>query len=371
MKMFTGNGANKTAKVGLAFLLCSLSRVAFCQTHPSFDATTQTASSLLQQGTALAAKGQLAQAEIVLEQAHRSAPHDQEVLITLGKVKARMGETDAAVSLFRQAEADHPRVADLHVDLAVALADAHRLPEALSEATRAIELSPRLASAHLNRARILDDLHRVAEAETEFADAAKLAPANADCLYYWALLEREQSNYARESSLLQKLVELQPRDDQAWLLLGDSLSYQSRQAEAIASWREALRINPQSSQAAYKLSRALRASNPEEAKKLESDFAKLQSQAATLDQVKKLGNEAYLSMQAQNWPAAIPVLRQAISLCANCEVSGQLHKNLGLALCHNGQLRDGRQELQDALQLDPADPDIVKALHVIDQQPPQ
>lgn len=356
--------ANRRLQLAIGILLGSFTSVALFQAHAAAEGT----SSLLQQGLALAANGRLAQAEVVLEQAREAAPHDSAVLVTLGKVKARMGEVDAAISLFRQAEADHPHVAETHVDLAVALADAKKLPEALSEATRATQLSPRLASAHLNRARILADLHRQAEAETEFAAAAKLAPANAACLYYWALLEREQSNYQKESLLLKKLVKLQPRNDQAWLLLGDSLAYQSRQAEAITSWREALSVNPRSSQAVYKLSRALRASHPEEAKKLETDFGNLQSDAATLDQVKKLGNEAYLSMEAQNWSPAIAVLRQAIVLCANCEVSGQLHKNLGLALCHNGELKQGRQELQEALQLDPADADILKALNVIDHQ---
>ena len=364
-------GCQRVARIGVALLLLAALAHAdrnVCHAQATAGDPKQPVAALLQQGIDLAASGKLAEAEVPLEQARTLAPEDAAVLTALGKVKARMKEVGPAVAIFREVTVAHPRSAEAHLNLALALADTQNLPDALSEVSKAVQLAPNSAEAHLNRARVLADLHRQADAEAEFVKAAALSPSNPDCFFYWALLEREKSNYEKESSLLQSLVKLQPRNDEAWLLLGDSFSYQSKKQEAIASWRQALAINPHSRQAVYKLSRALRPTNPEEAKKLESDFAALRQNSESLDDVKKLGNEAYVAMQSQNWTVAITTFKQAIALCGDCEVLGTLHKDLGLAFCDSGQFTEGRKELELALQLTPGDPDVVKALTVLDHQ---
>jgi len=322
---------------------------------------------LLQQGVDQASRGQWAEADLSLEKAQKLAPNDVEVLTNLGKVKAKIQQVEAAIKLFRRVVIVEPRSAEAHLDLAVALADAHNLTEALNEILLAQQLAPALPGVHLNHARILADLHQTADAEIEFAKATKLEPSNPDCYFYWALLERGNGNLARETSLLETLVKLQPGNEEAWILLGDSFASQSKQQEAIVSWRRALSINPQSSSAVYKLSRALRTTHPAEAKQLEADFAALRKNSQSLDEIKTLGNAAYGAMQSQEWAEAIKKFRQAIDLCADCAVSGTLHKDLGLAYCDNGQLAEGRTELEIALRLSPRDPDIVRALAILSQ----
>ena len=83
--------------------------------------------------------------------------------------------------------------------------------------------------------------------------------------------------------------------------------------------------------------------------------------------MKSLGNEAYVAANKQDWPEAIRILKKALESCQDCELAAALHKNLGLALCSNGNLDEGKQELQEALKLNPNDPDIVKALSVVAQ----
>ena len=325
---------------------------------------------LLQRGLDLASKGQLAEAEVALQQALTETPENPQVLTTLAKVKARLGETPAAIKLFKQVASLLPQSSEAHLDLAIALADDGKLTDALNEVNRAVALAPASGTAHLNRARVFLDLHRQQEAETEFAAAARLSPNNPDCFFYWALLERERGDFAKESAHLKTLVKLQPRNDEAWVLLGASLAYQSKQAEAIACWRQALAINPNSSKALYRLSHALRANDPAEAGKLDERFAALQRDSETLEHVKTLGNQAYAAMQTKNWNQAVVIFRQAIDLCGECAVSAGLHKDLGLALCNRGDLAEGRRELQTALRLDPHDPDIVRALSVLDSERP-
>ena len=349
----------------LSFLLVTLCGSDLCWGQAQPATTKESVAAILRQGVDLAAQGQLAEAEAVLERAQALAPRNTEVLTTLAKVKARMGETPSAAELFREVAAILPLSPEAHLNLAIALADNANFPEALQEVTKAVELSPKSGLAHLNRARILSDLHRQSSAEAEFAIASRLSPSNPECFFYWALLEREMGNYAKESSLLRTVVRLQPRNDEAYVLLGASLSYQSKQSEAISCWREALAINPNSQKAVYNLSRALRATDPEESKKLESKFHALQQDSRNLEQVKALGNQAYVAMNHGNWPLAITTLKHAIALCDTCEASAGLHKDLGLALCDNGDFSAGRDELQIALHLNPDDPDIIKALSIL------
>ena len=62
------------------------------------------------------------------------------------------------------------------------------------------------------------------------------------------------------------------------------------------------------------------------------------------------------------------LLKKALASCEDCELAAALHKNLGLALCNNGNLDECKQELQEALKLNPNDPDIVKALNIAAQK---
>ena len=257
---------------------------------------------------------------------------------------------------------------DAHVNLAIALADAGNLEEALKETSTAVSLSPKLASAHVNRARVLADLHRPEEAEKEFAAAYQLAPDNPDNLFYWALLEKDRGNVEKQTSLFQQLVHLQPDNQKVLLLLAQSLQRERKDAETIAVLRHILQLNPDSENALYMLSMELRRTNPEESKKLQQDFAAQKHKEADLAQVKSLGNEAYVAANKQDWPEAIRILRKALESCKDCEVAAALHKNLGLALCSNGNLDEGKQELQEALKLNPNDADIVKALSVVAQK---
>jgi tetratricopeptide (TPR) repeat protein len=323
---------------------------------------------LMKKGQDLAAQGRFAEAEVPLKQAAELAPENYALLTLLGKVEGRVGKHADAIALFRRVVSGQPKMADAHVNLAIALADAGNLEEGLKETSTAVLLSPKLASAHLNRARVLADLHRPEEAEKEFAIAHQLAPNNPDCLFYWALLEKDRGNLEKQTSLFQQLVRLQPDNLTALLLLAQSLQRESKNAETIAVLHRILQLKPDSANALYMLSMELRKTNPEESKKLQQEFETQKHKEADLAQVKSLGNEAYVAANKQDWPEAIRILKQALESCQDCEVAAALHKNLGLALCSNGNLDECKQELQEALKLNPTDTDVVKALNVAQKQ---
>ena len=321
--------------------------------------------SLYLQAEQFAASNRLAEAEAVLAKAQTLDPSDIDVLRLSAKVKGRMGEYQQAIDLFRNVVRLQPKIAENHLDLAFALADALQLDAALSETAAALALRPRSPQAHLNRARILADLHRNSEAAREFAITSKLEPDNPAIFFYWSLLEREEGHLAREIELRQRVVQLQPTNDRAFFYLGRSLAEQSRHAESIAALRRAVELNPHAGDAVYMLARELKPQNPDESRTLMQQFNQVRIQDARLDPIKTLGNEAYAASQQQDWPRAIELLHNALSQCGDCSIAAGLHRNLGLALCHIGNLNEGAEELHTALRLNPDDRDAVAALNII------
>ena len=322
---------------------------------------------VLRLGQDLAKQGRLAEAEVALEKAGRLSPQDTQVMTLLGKVKGRLSEFPAAIVLFQRVVDLKPKSADAHLNLAIVYSDAGELAHALEETSMVLAIDPNLAAAHFNRARILDDLKREKEAGAEFAKACGLTPNDADCFFYWSFVERAEGNFAKETALLQRVVKLQPDRAKAFVLLGSSLQEQSRTPEAVVALRLALELDPDSSEATYMLSRALMTSDPKESKRLREHFDALKQKGGALDRSKALGNQAYGASTQQDWPKATSLYREALETCGDCEIQAALHKNLGLVLCRSGNLQEGARELHMALELNPNDPDVVKALSVLGQ----
>jgi tetratricopeptide (TPR) repeat protein len=327
--------------------------------------TAPTSSELLEQGRKLLVAGKLAEAELILDRAEKLAPSDPVILTLDAKVKGRLGEYSTAVALLRRVILLTPQSAQAHVDLAIALADAGDLNSALAETATAISIAPGLAIAHLNRARILSDMKQDREAGDEFAFAARLAPDNPDCYFYWSIAERAQGNFTKENELLRKVEKLQPSNVKAHIMLANNLLYQDRSAEAVAELRIALAIDPNSTQAIYKLSRALQTTDPEESTRLHSEFDRLKAQNSVVDQAKALANEAFHAFTVQDWRESVRLFSEALETCGDCEIESALHRDLGLTLCRDGQIDRGAEELRKALALNPDDRDAAKALDAI------
>jgi tetratricopeptide (TPR) repeat protein len=354
---------NNRARVSVLIVICcALNLSLICA---AAQRATPSSSELLDQGRKLLKAGKLAEAELVLDRAEKLAPSDPVILDLDAKVKGRLGEYASAVALLQRVIRVTPQSAQAHVDLAIALADSGDLNNALTETATAISIAPALAIAHLNRARILRDMNQDREAGSEFALAARLAPSNPDCYFYWALGERAQGNFTKETELLRKVVKLQPGNLKAHIMLADSLVYQNRTDEAVAELRIALAINPDSEQAIYKLSRVLRTTDPEESKRLRAQFERLKAQNSVLDQAKALANQAFHAFEVQDWRESVRLFSKAIETCGDCEIESTLHRNLGLTLCRDGQIERGTEELRKALALNPKDRDAAKALEMI------
>jgi tetratricopeptide (TPR) repeat protein len=148
-------------------------------------------------------------------------------------------------------------------------------------------------------------------------------------------------------------------------MLANNLLYQDQTGEAVAQLRFALAIDPNSAPAIYKLSRALLKTDPEESKRLRSQFDRLKAQNSVLDQAKALANQAFHAFTLQDWRESVRLFSEAVETCGDCEIESTLHRDLGLALCRDGQIERGGEELRKALALNPEDRDAAKALETI------
>lgn len=346
--------------------------LSLCMSWGQRSSGTASAPVLLKQGADLAISGRLAEAEIPLLQAAEAEPNNVAVIAELAKVEGLLGKNSQAIELFRRAVSMARSDPKLHLDLGLALADNDEMNEALLEISTALKLDPKLADGFVVRGRIFSDLKRFDDAAKSYSTATQVDPHLAKAWYYWATSEMQRDNYAKASELLEHAIRIEPENAADLRLLGQCLAYQSHYAAAAEAWRRVLAIDPDDSKTTYLLSQALRRSDPAESSRLLARFQSMHDNQDRIDKqmesVKSLGNRGVEAMRQQDWSSAADYFKQAISMCGQCTVLGELEKNLGLAACHRGDLDTGQRELTNALRLEPMDSDIVVALHWIQQQ---
>ena len=125
-------------------------------------------------------------------------------------------------------------------------------PQARRAAERAIELDSKLPDAHVAMARylILDEMN-LAGGEREVRRALELAPNHPWALSWAGTLALYRGQFQDATALLQRSIASDPMN---WHRYGDLASiyyYSGKYPEALATFREALKLNPASSEKHY------------------------------------------------------------------------------------------------------------------------
>jgi tetratricopeptide (TPR) repeat protein len=158
---------------------------------------------------------------------------------------------------------------------------------------------------------------------------------------------------------------LQPRNADAWFLLGQSYQKLDKMTDAMDAWQTAVKIDPNATEALYNLSRALLKTDPARAKEYRERFADLQKQKELSTQADTLGNFAIASANRGDYSQAISQFLDALKQCGECPSKADLHKDLGLIECKSGDIESGEKDLLIAKSLKPHDPDIQTALDIV------
>ncbi|MDQ2901169.1 MAG: tetratricopeptide repeat protein, partial [Acidobacteriota bacterium] len=167
-------------------------------------------------------------------------------------------------------------------------------------------------------------------------------------------------------ALLRRAIAIEPGNARAYFLLGQNLQQAGKIAEAAAVWKQSLQIDPNHGESLYALFRALAASNPEESKAYGARFTDLKKQTQIVNRAETLSNFAIAAAAEKDWAKAISRLQEALRICGDCVSQADLRKNLGLIECQAGDVQNGERELRISLKDKPDDPDIRKALKIID-----
>ena len=240
-----------------------------------------------------------------------------------------------------------------------------RLTAAIASYQQALDLNdPR---AHFNKGRSLLDLERFPEARIELEEACRPDPSLPRARYFLAIAQIKCGDPTAAIASLKDIAAAHSMDEDSYLLLGRTLESVGRMPDAIEAWKNAVKLQPDSQEALYKLFLALKRSDP---KQSESYLAQFQSAAGAEQRRKQadsLGSMGSKFARSGEWPLAVSNFDEALRVCGDCDLAWQLTKDLGLSLCNAGDLVRGEKELRIANQQIPDDPEITVALRLIER----
>ncbi len=178
------------------------------------------------------------------------------------------------------------------------------------------------------------------------------------------MVEKNLGHSKEAVALLRTVIKLDPRNADAFYLLGRTLQDTGNSKEAVEAWKKSLAIDPDQTQALFNLIRALHQTDLAQAKQYEARFVAVKQKQQLTSEVETLNNFALASAKRLDWPQALEQMQEAIRLCGECAFKPDLHKNFGLLSCQSGDVETGEKELRLALALKPGDQDVQKAIAI-------
>jgi tetratricopeptide (TPR) repeat protein len=245
----------------------------------------------------------------------------------------------------------YPQSADFHDDLGAALARQGRIEEAKAEFDRALQFDPNLADAHHNLGRLLAGTGQLDEAVPHFEKAIAINPSFAEAHTALGCVWVEEGKVSQAIPQLQKALALQPSLVEAHDCLGEALYIsQARTQEALAHWREALRLDPNYAPAMNEAAYALAAS-PEAADRNGAEAVRLAQRAVQLTGSQDpdyLDTLAAAYAEAGRFPDAIAAAHKALDI-ATQQQRGQLVEALNARI----KLYEAQQPYRDPVKAGP------------------
>jgi tetratricopeptide (TPR) repeat protein len=213
-----------------------------------------------QQLQLLQAQGRFEELRLALAEAQAAMPDSAPLQCYVGWQLRGLGELQAALAALAEAVRLQPEFTLAHVRLGVVLRDLGRLAEAEQATRRALQLDPASAGSWMNLAVILKDVCRLREAVAAIDRALELEPLLPGAALNQASILRD---LGQPQAALQVLAaaRLSQGESPALLALEGALfQAQGRFAEAEASLRRALALDPGCSQAYLSLVQQCKAS---------------------------------------------------------------------------------------------------------------
>lgn len=257
-----------------------------------------------------------------------------------------------AASLIAKAEAGNPAASDAQLFEGKALADLGRFAESESVLHRYLHQAPRSADALFELGFVLHRENKPADSLKIYTQAASLSMPKPDDLKIVALDYVLLDDYPDAIHWMEKAVQLDARNVDAWYGLGRCYYTQSRFTDAERAFMRVLELDPQHIKAEENLGLVYDAQNkPVDADRAFKAAADLARGSSHTDEWPYLNYGAFL-LQQNRAADAIPRLRQAVAIAPQC---ADCRGKLGRALIQVGDREQGISELEQAVARSPKD----------------
>lgn len=355
----------------------------------------------LDRAWSLAANGHRTEAISLLRQLIPSDPQNADARLLLGSLLMEAGDQPESIEQLTAAVRLRPRSAEAENALGEAYNHFSETAAARAAFQRAVELDPRYGIAQLNLGQLLLQQGNLVGAASHLDRAIGLlknSDDEADAQYARAKICIAQNQPEQAVAHLQRAVAVRPKFAEAWSDLGDERKTLLEDSEAIAALKRAVAANPEDAVAQYRLGAEylrqgqareavahLRKSyelNPKDqstlnalqsalrqdgdiagANRIKVELAQLLRDRDRVNQDKltavRLNNEGAALEKTGDLRSAVAKYREASQLDPD---HNGIRINYGVALLRLGQWTEGLDQLHVALQRDPENAQLRKAL---------
>lgn len=210
-------------------------------------------------GTALRRSAKHAEAIAALQRATALSPGPALTWHELGLAYRSLGRTAEALTALEKALQRDPELPEAHNNLGILRYSGGDAARAEASFREAIRIKPDYADAHGNLANLLSAAKRFDEAKDEFDRALRLRPNDAQTRFNYAMLLGKTRRYDAAQTELESCLRTDASFAPAHELLGDLLLARGQAPAAVAHYREAVRLRPDSLQSTLSLGIALAA----------------------------------------------------------------------------------------------------------------
>jgi tetratricopeptide (TPR) repeat protein len=193
------------------------------------------------------------EARTLAEELHQLTPNDVDALVAVAKGRAAAGDAAGALTALQQAQTRAPGRADLHKlqgDVTLKVGDKGG---ALAAYRAALELDRGYVQVWLDLGRVHEEKEEWAEAQEAYEHALDALPTFHEAALALADLLRRSGRTRAAVVRLAGMLEQDPYDLQALLLLGRALVDDKRDEQALEAFRRALKFDPDQVEALFQL----------------------------------------------------------------------------------------------------------------------
>lgn len=267
-----------------------------------------------------------------------------------GVAAFRAGDFAAAADLFAKADSDAPGTTDALICQAKSLVHLQNFSSSESALRRYIALHADSDEALYLLGFVLNRENRPKESLEIYTRAAALKTPTGDDLKIVGLDYVLLNDYANAIKWLEKAVEFEPKNKDAWYYLGRAYYTRGLLPESRSAFQAALHLDPRDGRAENNLGLILESeAKPNEA--LDAYHHAIEWQEGTPHQSEQpYLNLGSLLLELDRAGESIAPLEKAVELGAN---NGNCHLKLGTAYLRTNRLPEAQRELEKAERLEP------------------